>query len=175
MLHYKNALISKVLMVAVSPGGNELSLREHGWRVLLLLHRITSLLPWICWLADEECVFPWPAPCSYLSFNFESYWCLQVAMSLACGSMAGVFSSSFTFPLDLVRRRIQLSGQHGGQQQRMRYKDVVQTIMARDGFRGFYAGLLPEYYKVCFHCLPACTHGHTHSSSEGSCGTLSSC
>ena len=69
-------------------------------------------------------------------------------MSLACGSLAGVFSSSFTFPLDLVRRRIQLCGQHGGYQQPMRYIDVVQGIMARDGLRGFYFGLLPEYYKV---------------------------
>ncbi|KAK9826267.1 hypothetical protein WJX74_004240 [Apatococcus lobatus] len=79
---------------------------------------------------------------------FPEYNSPTVAMSLACGSMAGVFSSSFTFPLDLVRRRIQLCGQHGGEQQRMRYKDVVRSIMAHDGFRGFYAGLLPEYYKV---------------------------
>lgn len=37
----------------------------------------------------------------------------QVAMSLACGSAAGVVSSTATFPLDLVRRRLQLYGQGG--------------------------------------------------------------
>lgn len=37
----------------------------------------------------------------------------QVAMSLACGSAAGLVSSTATFPLDLVRRRLQLHGQGG--------------------------------------------------------------
>ncbi len=34
-------------------------------------------------------------------------------MSLACGSAAGLISSTATFPLDLVRRRLQLRGQGG--------------------------------------------------------------
>ena len=39
---------------------------------------------------------------------------LQVGMSLACGSAAGLVSSTATFPLDLIRRRLQLRGQGGG-------------------------------------------------------------
>ena len=37
----------------------------------------------------------------------------QVAASLVCGSLAGLVSSTLTFPLDLVRRRLQLEGQAG--------------------------------------------------------------
>jgi solute carrier family 25 (mitochondrial phosphate transporter), member 23/24/25/41 len=69
-------------------------------------------------------------------------------MSLACGAAAGLVSSTITFPLDLVRRRMQLEGQ-GGQHRYTGYMDVVRTVYRTGGFRGFYAGILPEYYKVC--------------------------
>ncbi|WCJ19713.1 Mitochondrial substrate carrier family protein [Euphorbia peplus] len=72
-----------------------------------------------------------------------------VAVSLACGSLSGIASSTATFPLDLVRRRKQLEGAGG----RARvyttslfgtFKHIVQT----EGFRGLYRGIMPEYYKV---------------------------
>lgn len=28
------------------------------------------------------------------------------------------------------------------------YMDVARSVMAEGGLRGFYAGILPEYYKV---------------------------
>lgn len=34
-------------------------------------------------------------------------------MSLLCGGTAGLISSTLTFPLDLIRRRMQLEGQAG--------------------------------------------------------------
>ncbi|XP_020540334.1 mitochondrial substrate carrier family protein B isoform X2 [Jatropha curcas] len=72
-----------------------------------------------------------------------------VAVSLACGSLSGIASSTATFPLDLVRRRKQLEGAGG----RARvyttglfgtFKHIIQT----EGFWGLYRGILPEYYKV---------------------------
>ncbi|KAK9815221.1 hypothetical protein WJX72_000172 [[Myrmecia] bisecta] len=71
-----------------------------------------------------------------------------VAMSLLCGSVAGLVSSTVTFPLDLVRRRMQLEGQGGKQMRYGSYTQVFRSIMRRDGLRGFYSGILPEYYKV---------------------------
>ena len=68
-------------------------------------------------------------------------------MSLVCGGLAGLVSSTATFPLDLVRRRMQLEGQ-GGARRYSGYADVVQIVLRRDGLRGFYAGILPEYYKA---------------------------
>ncbi|KAG6763717.1 hypothetical protein POTOM_031154 [Populus tomentosa] len=90
-----------------------------------------------------------------------------IAVSLACGSLSGIASSTgsaetcelvlfsqlpvvrATFPLDLVRRRKQLEGAGG----RARvyttgllgiFKHIIQT----EGFRGLYRGIMPEYYKV---------------------------
>ena len=72
---------------------------------------------------------------------------MQVTMSLACGGAAGLISSTATFPLDLIRRRMQLEGQ-GGLRKYRGYADVARTVWSNGGLRGFYAGIIPEYYKV---------------------------
>ncbi|KAL2525812.1 Mitochondrial substrate carrier family protein [Abeliophyllum distichum] len=87
--------------------------------------------------------------------TIRSYWHSRrpddstVLVSLACGSLSGIASSTVTFPLDLVRRRMQLEGAGG----RARvYKTglfgAFRHIMRTEGLRGLYRGILPEYYKV---------------------------
>lgn len=85
----------------------------------------------------------------------RSYWLAHtdrttptVGMSLACGSIAGLVSSSVTFPLDLVRRRMQLQGQGGTAVVYSSFGHALRSIAAREGVRGLYSGILPEYYKV---------------------------
>ena len=69
-------------------------------------------------------------------------------MSLTCGSIAGLVSSTATFPLDLIRRRMQLQGQGGQQVQYTSYGHAFRTVISREGFTGLYHGILPEYSKV---------------------------
>ena len=80
-------------------------------------------------------------------------------MSLVCGAAAGLISSTATFPLDLIRRRMQLGGgaspgssssgsSAGVKPPRPTYAGVVRDVLARAGPAGFYAGIMPEYYKV---------------------------
>ena len=82
-------------------------------------------------------------------------------MSLVCGAAAGLISSTATFPLDLVRRRMQLGGGGGASSSssssssspsakppRATYAGVVRDVLSRAGPAGFYAGIMPEYYKV---------------------------
>ncbi|KAL9374236.1 hypothetical protein Peur_033856 [Populus x canadensis] len=72
-----------------------------------------------------------------------------VMVSLACGSLSGIASSTATFPLDLVRRRMQLEG--AGGRARVYTSGLFGTfahIIQTEGFRGMYRGILPEYYKV---------------------------
>nr|XP_034928469.1 mitochondrial substrate carrier family protein B-like isoform X2 [Populus alba] len=87
--------------------------------------------------------------------SLRSYWQLHrphdapVAVSLACGSLSGIASSTATFPLDLVRRRKQLEGAGGRAPVYTTgllgiFKQIIQT----EGFRGLYRGIMPEYYKV---------------------------
>ncbi|KAK6135889.1 hypothetical protein DH2020_030376 [Rehmannia glutinosa] len=104
----------------------------------------------------------------------RSYWHFHrpedstVLVSLACGSLSGIAASTAVFnafdaerqiedagfsviayPLDLVRRRMQLEGAGG----RARvYKTglfgTLRHIVRTEGLRGLYRGILPEYYKV---------------------------
>ncbi|XP_027351860.1 mitochondrial substrate carrier family protein B-like [Abrus precatorius] len=72
-----------------------------------------------------------------------------VMVSLACGSLSGIASSTATFPLDLVRRRMQLEG--AGGQARVYNTSLFGTfrhIIQNERARGLYRGILPEYYKV---------------------------
>ncbi|CAL9123618.1 unnamed protein product [Musa textilis] len=87
--------------------------------------------------------------------TLRSHWQVErpydspVLVSLACGSLSGVASSTVTFPLDLVRRRKQLEGAAG---RACVYKSGIfgtfRHIMRTEGFRGLYRGIMPEYYKV---------------------------
>ncbi|XP_074308204.1 uncharacterized protein LOC141643077 [Silene latifolia] len=70
-------------------------------------------------------------------------------VSLACGSVSGIASSTVIFPIDLVRRRMQLEG--AGGRARVYNTGIFGTlkhIVRGEGFRGLYRGILPEYYKV---------------------------
>ncbi|KAK4419016.1 Mitochondrial adenine nucleotide transporter ADNT1 [Sesamum alatum] len=72
-----------------------------------------------------------------------------ILVSLTCGSLSGIASSTATFPLDLVRRRMQLEG--AGGRARVYNTGLVGTfrhIIHTEGFRGLYRGIMPEYYKV---------------------------
>ncbi|XP_021904094.1 mitochondrial substrate carrier family protein B-like isoform X1 [Carica papaya] len=72
-----------------------------------------------------------------------------VMVSLACGSLSGIASSTATFPLDLVRRRKQLEGAGGrARVYTTGLLGIFRHIIQTEGFRGLYRGILPEYYKV---------------------------
>ncbi|CAI9779072.1 unnamed protein product [Fraxinus pennsylvanica] len=105
------------------------------------------------------CMLQGVGPSIAISFSvyetLRSYWHSQrpndstVAVSLACGSLSGIASSTATFPLDLVRRRMQLEGAAG--RARVYNTGLLGTfrhIIRAEGLRGLYRGIMPEYYKV---------------------------
>lgn len=69
---------------------------------------------------------------------------------LACGSISGSIGATSVYPLNLVRTRLQASGSSGHPQKYTGIMDVVQITYARDGWRGFYRGLLPTLAKVFY-------------------------
>ncbi|KAE8099317.1 hypothetical protein FH972_017308 [Carpinus fangiana] len=96
-----------------------------------------------------------------LAINFSAYeglrsfWKSQrpndstVMIGLVSGGLAGVASSTATFPLDLLRRRMQLEG--AGGRARIYNTGLLGTfghIIRTEGLKGLYRGILPEYYKV---------------------------
>ncbi|EEC74933.1 hypothetical protein OsI_10895 [Oryza sativa Indica Group] len=87
--------------------------------------------------------------------TLRSHWQIErpydspVLISLACGSLSGIASSTITFPLDLVRRRMQLEGAAG--RARVYQTGLFGTfghIVRTESLRGLYRGILPEYCKV---------------------------
>ena len=62
--------------------------------------------------------------------------------SLICGACAGTTASLIVFPLDLVRRRQQISSTPTS------IPAVVKSVLAADGFKGLYRGIVPELVKV---------------------------
>jgi len=104
-----------------------------------------------------------------LAMNFAVYETLRVkiarvapasaapALALAAGSASGAVSAIVCFPLDLVRRRMQLlppPGEGGARVAPLRMLDVARGVAARDGLRGFYR---------CVHYAPASTLCSTDS------------
>ena len=67
---------------------------------------------------------------------------------LAFGSISGSVGATSVYPLNLVRTRLQASGSSGHPERYTGILDVVQKTYARDGWRGFYRGLLPTLAKV---------------------------
>lgn len=68
--------------------------------------------------------------------------------SVICGGLSGMVSSTITFPIDLVRRRMQVEGQQGFKKNYTSYIDAFIKIWNQGKIRAFYAGIIPEYIKV---------------------------
>jgi len=59
-----------------------------------------------------------------------------------------MFSSTLTFPLDVIRRRMQMQGTTGSRLRHAGMLSAMATLMRHEGLRGFYSGIVPEYIKV---------------------------
>ena len=67
----------------------------------------------------------------------------NIPATLAMGAMSGLFAQTCCYPLDLVRRRMQLKGHvYNG------VVDALRTIGKEEGLRGFYKGMVPNAVKV---------------------------
>ncbi|GAA6062399.1 hypothetical protein JCM10212_006185 [Sporobolomyces blumeae] len=74
-------------------------------------------------------------------------------IKLACGAIAGGFSQTITYPMDLLRRRMQMVGLKSDV---LGYEytgswNAIGTIIRREGIRGLYKGIVPNLLK----CSPA--------------------
>lgn len=102
------------------------------------------------------------AYCRYSAIDMSTFEALKLAYMrstgkdepsvlalLAFGGISGSVGATSVYPLNLVRTRLQASGSSGHPQRYTGIKDVVIKTYQRDGWRGFYRGLLPTLAKVC--------------------------
>lgn len=66
---------------------------------------------------------------------------------LTSGGIAGMISQTASYPLEVIRRRMQVSGAVGDGH-RMRLGETARLILQERGFRGFFVGLTIGYVKV---------------------------
>ncbi|KFH73736.1 hypothetical protein MVEG_00950 [Podila verticillata NRRL 6337] len=96
----------------------------------------------------------------YVALNFQAYEVLRarltppgetsptVGMKLICGALAGSFAQTVTYPLDVLRRRMQVTGMDAVSYKYSSTWDGVKKIIKQEGVRGLYKGMVPNYLKV---------------------------
>ncbi|KAK0643594.1 mitochondrial carrier domain-containing protein [Cercophora newfieldiana] len=66
---------------------------------------------------------------------------------LFAGGVAGIISQTASYPLEVIRRRMQVGGAVGDGH-RLRISETAKIILRERGFRGFFVGLTIGYVKV---------------------------
>ncbi|KAI0793249.1 mitochondrial carrier domain-containing protein [Abortiporus biennis] len=94
----------------------------------------------------------------YVGINFAAYETLRgiltppgksgVARKLTCGALAGSISQTLTYPFDVLRRKMQVTGMSSLGYQYNGALDALQSIVRTEGVLGLYRGLWPNLLKV---------------------------
>ncbi|RXW23531.1 hypothetical protein EST38_g2329 [Candolleomyces aberdarensis] len=94
----------------------------------------------------------------YVGINFAAYEFLRsvitppgkssVARKLSCGALAGSISQTLTYPFDVLRRKMQVTGMQGGSIKYNGAIDALTSILRTEGIGGLYRGLWPNLLKV---------------------------
>ncbi|EPY23736.1 solute carrier family 25 (mitochondrial carrier protein), member 16 [Strigomonas culicis] len=74
----------------------------------------------------------------------------NIVATMAGGSLAALASIAVAFPLDVAKRRLGMSGMLKSQKRYSGVRDVLRTIYAEEGVRGWYAGAKVEALR----CVP---------------------
>lgn len=72
---------------------------------------------------------------------------LTAAAELFSGAVAGLVSQTFSYPLEVVRRRMQVGGAVGDGH-RLGIIETARTVVLERGARGFFVGLTIGYIKI---------------------------
>ncbi|KAK9824294.1 hypothetical protein WJX72_009220 [[Myrmecia] bisecta] len=137
----------------------------HATRLIVKEEGLIAL--WKGWLPSVIGVIP------YVGLNFCVYETLKevvlkfydgrderdlsVMTRLACGAVAGTTGQTVAYPLDVVRRRLQMSGWAGAQALHAEgghaviYKGMTDCFMRtvkEEGVKALFKGLWPNYIKV---------------------------
>ncbi|KAJ7072350.1 mitochondrial carrier domain-containing protein [Mycena amicta] len=84
----------------------------------------------------------------YVATNFAAYEYLEA--KLACGALAGSISQTLTYPFDVLRRKMQVSGMKSSGLG-IKYSgalDALRGTVRSEGVIGLYRGLWPNLLKV---------------------------
>ncbi|CAN8325984.1 unnamed protein product [Cochlearia groenlandica] len=75
----------------------------------------------------------------------------DISLKLVCGSVAGLLGQTLTYPLDVVRRQMQVERLYGAVKEETRRRGTMQTlfkIAREEGWKQLFSGLSINYLKV---------------------------
>ncbi|KAJ4302545.1 hypothetical protein N0V88_002695 [Collariella sp. IMI 366227] len=96
----------------------------------------------------------------YVGLNFMVYeWMRQyltlegeqnpsASRKLLAGAVSGAVAQTCTYPFDVLRRRFQINTMSGMGYQYKSLADAIRVIVAEEGLRGLYKGIIPNLLKV---------------------------
>ena len=73
---------------------------------------------------------------------------LGFLLTLICGASSGALSTLVTFPMDTIRRRMQIQNLHIPEDQRLSSRQQLSNLIHKEGLSSLYRGLTPELLKV---------------------------
>lgn len=77
---------------------------------------------------------------------FNNIW--RISSSLLCGGLSGIIAITFTYPTDLLRRRLHIQGFDSSAQQYHSTIHCIRDIYQKEKIFGFYRGLTTTYIKL---------------------------
>ena len=69
-------------------------------------------------------------------------------LTVLCGACSGTFATLITFPMDTIRRRMQIQNLHVPLGKRLTSRQQLYHMVAKEGLGSVYRGLTPELLKV---------------------------
>ena len=99
-----------------------------------------------------------------IGINFAAYEALRGVITppgktgahrkLLCGALAGSISQTLTYPFDVLRRKMQVTGmRNGGMEQYDGALSAARHIVRTEGLAGMYRGLWPNLRECLFCCM----------------------
>jgi len=73
---------------------------------------------------------------------------LGFGLTVACGASSGILATLVTFPMDTIRRRMQVQNLHVPVGSRMSSRQQLAHLIQHEGLKSLYRGLTPEILKV---------------------------
>lgn len=96
----------------------------------------------------------------YVGLNFMTYELVRqyftpegdknpsALRKLAAGAISGAVAQTCTYPFDVLRRRFQINTMSGMGYQYKSIFDAIRVIIAQEGVKGLYKGIVPNLLKV---------------------------
>ena len=73
---------------------------------------------------------------------------LGFMLTVLCGAASGCLATGITFPMDTIRRRMQIQNLHVDEAHRLSSRQQFLKLVNQEGLKSLYRGLTPEMLKV---------------------------